>query len=284
MPTVVNGQDLNRYSYVRNNPINLTDPSGNEVCFVEGPRAGQCYEGADGEDSAMTREEEKATVTIMTNEGVDSNGLATSPEDVRFSEFGDVSGAQIVRSLRYTDSLGLDGPARNQAFIRQLVLDRCDCRIQVGDLTWEVVVRTGQNVAVGAAATAAVGVFCSTGVGCVIAVGAIAGGVANVGADEIADCVLGDCGSFSVSEGAANLIVGGINGATSGVVGADTAIKVGSNKLSTGLGGALWTAGKREGFAQAPAVVTAVVSTQVKLRGLEFGFDATFRQLAGGFG
>jgi len=45
--------------------------------------------------------------------------------------------------------IGLDGPARNQAFIRQLVLDRRDCRIQVGDLTCEVVVRTGQNVVVG---------------------------------------------------------------------------------------------------------------------------------------
>ena len=61
----------------------FSDPTGH-VCYTSGPREGQCYEGADGEDWAMTAEEEKLTVEILTpEEGYDSNGHRTDPVNVR---------------------------------------------------------------------------------------------------------------------------------------------------------------------------------------------------------
>ena len=51
----------NRYTYVRNNPLRFTDPTGN-VCYDSGPKKGQCYEGADGEGSAQSSQQEAASV------------------------------------------------------------------------------------------------------------------------------------------------------------------------------------------------------------------------------
>ncbi len=46
-------EDLNRYSYVRNNPVNHTDPTGH-YCIVAGPRKGECIEaGEDAGDSGV---------------------------------------------------------------------------------------------------------------------------------------------------------------------------------------------------------------------------------------
>jgi hypothetical protein len=42
--------------------MRFTDPSGN-VCYDSGPRAGGCYEGADGEGQVQSRQEEELQVT-----------------------------------------------------------------------------------------------------------------------------------------------------------------------------------------------------------------------------
>jgi hypothetical protein len=36
IPDLANPQDLNRFSYVRNNPLNYVDPSGHVICNDEG--------------------------------------------------------------------------------------------------------------------------------------------------------------------------------------------------------------------------------------------------------
>ncbi|MEM9202675.1 MAG: DNRLRE domain-containing protein, partial [Actinomycetota bacterium] len=93
---------LNRFTYGWANPLNMWDPDGREVCYVSGPRAGACYEGADGESSAMTRAEEVLTVRIMTEPTLDPAGNPVDAQDVRESLYGALSGQDIVDAARVT--------------------------------------------------------------------------------------------------------------------------------------------------------------------------------------
>ena len=42
VPNPFHSQDFNRYSYVVNNPLRYTDPTGNEICVEEGSDFGDC--------------------------------------------------------------------------------------------------------------------------------------------------------------------------------------------------------------------------------------------------
>ncbi len=125
-----NPQDLNRYSYVNNNPSNNSDPTGH-VCYSSGPNKGRCY---DGEAWAVTPDEERATVRILSPDVELPDGSQQASENIRYSEFGDLTGFEIWQNYRYSHSRGLWAGDTDMLFLEQLALDRCGCRWEVSDI------------------------------------------------------------------------------------------------------------------------------------------------------
>ncbi len=157
IPNPTNPQDLNRYTYVNNNPINFSDPTGH-VCYSSGPNKGRCYDGADGEGSALTREEEVATVWISNSETYDPNGNVAPSTNVRYSEYGSLSGQDIIDSMRGSASSGDRTGADLRGFrVEQLTLDRDNSRGHVGIVTWASIgraVRDNRSLLIGIASAA----------------------------------------------------------------------------------------------------------------------------------
>ena len=118
---------LNRHAYTNGNPIAYTDPTGHE-CFISGPRAGQCWQGPDGPDDAATPEEEALTVKIVTEPTLQPDGtMSPGGENIRYTLYGDVTGAEIIRNHRNTRS-ELFPEANRTAFYEQNYYDQYDLR------------------------------------------------------------------------------------------------------------------------------------------------------------
>ena len=81
VPNPAEPEDLNRYSYVRNNPVNLTDPTGN-YCIVAGPRKGECVEpGDDPGDTGVPGTGDPARRTTRGSGGRGSPSGGAKPAD-----------------------------------------------------------------------------------------------------------------------------------------------------------------------------------------------------------
>jgi len=84
----------------------------------------------------MTREEEAATVTILTSETVNPDGSIHDPVNVRFSEFGEVSSEEIAGAVRWLSAeRRLEGDALTDALISEFAKGDWD-PLGVNKETW----------------------------------------------------------------------------------------------------------------------------------------------------
>jgi len=90
----------------------------------------------------------------------------------------------------------------------------------------------GFGVAIAAVGTAVA--ICSTGVGCIIVVGAVAGPGYNIIAEEGIDCAYGDCGSITREELLGDGLEGVVIGGTSGYVRTKLSIQLGASQPAIG--------------------------------------------------
>ena len=213
VPNTWDGQDYNRYSYVKNNPLKYNDPSGHDYCEGGGGGCGGVRAG-------------------------DGNGD------------GYVAGSACTNHCQ--EDLFFDTTARREKVADERFFLCSGCPIGMGvdwnysQIDWSSVLEDfAQGMAVAGVATFAVA-FCgaTAGVGCVILVGGAAGAAAQVVTGEAIDCLHGDCGNITINELAADAFEGAVTGATAGFLAPYTAAASGSAKPTTGMFGVTIEAAK----------------------------------------
>jgi len=223
VPDPTDPQNLNRYSYVQNNPVTNTDPSGH--CVIAGQQiyAGPCRQtGSSSWDYGYD---------YGALDDPDTNGCVNCRDD----------------SYYWRDAVG-DAP------VIGAIGDASEAVAQRASDFWDdnkdwimPVLEAAKNVAVVAAAIAAVDAFCAgtAGLGCPIAVGSVTGALANWAGDESLDCIGGDCLHFSGRELAGQLLGGVVLGGTGGALGAHAARYVDASGRAIGL----WSVARGYGLA-----------------------------------
>jgi hypothetical protein len=209
VPDPANPQDLNRYSYVRNNPLLYTDPSGHWGL-------GSVFGAVKNVATSAVNLGKAAVSTAIDIGGAVVEAATKAP--------GVIAGAATGLPDYIGTALGAVKDAASEAW--------------EANQEWVIpALEFGKNVAVVATAVWAAGAACvgSVGLACPLAAGVAAGVVANIGADEGLDCVRGDCGDLSFREAAGQAAEGAFLGGTGTALGIHAARYHGLPRAAAGL-------------------------------------------------
>jgi RHS repeat-associated protein len=217
VPDPSDPQDLNRYSYVSNNPATNTDPSGH--CVIAGQQiyAGPCRQtGSDPWDYGYD---------YGPLDDPDTNGCVNCRDD----------------NYYWRDAVGEDPVIGGVRSAPKAVAHRASEFWHDNKDSIMPVLEAAKNVGVTAVAMVAAGAVCeaTAGVGCPFAVavasGMTAGALVNIAGDELLDCAYGACGEISPGEVAIEATQGAFLGGTGTGLGYQTARTLGMGRAVAGL-------------------------------------------------